>query len=104
LSAAKKRITSEPYGQPDATPSRKYGGTGLGLNISREISRLLGGEIRVHSVPGEGSTFTLYLPLAYTPAPSAVVVPPPSLVPEGANGNLDLTRAAMPALASMQAK
>src|SRR5262249_8854850 len=48
--------------------------------------------------------FTVYLAVAYTPAPSAVVVPPPSLVPEGANGNLDLTRAAMPALASMKAK
>jgi signal transduction histidine kinase/ActR/RegA family two-component response regulator len=87
LSQAQLDSLFQRYTQADPSQPRTHGGTGLGLSICRELARLMGGDVHAISTPGEGSTFTLSLPLARAqsepaaapeaekPSPEAAVAP-----------------------------
>jgi PAS domain S-box-containing protein len=66
LSAGQQKQIFDPFVQADSSTSRQYGGSGLGLSISRKLAELMGGVLRVQSVPSLGSTFLLQLPFIAT--------------------------------------
>ena len=97
ISAEQQSRVFEAFHQADGTISRKYGGTGLGLSISRQLVRLLGGSLEIHSQVGQGSTFTVTLPSAYDPAKVASRDDRAQTVPTPASAKADNPRDASPA-------
>src|SRR5262249_13010378 len=61
----------EPFTQADSSTTRRFGGTGLGLSISRRLARLMGGDLSAQSESGQGSVFTLEIPLVFALRPDA---------------------------------
>ena len=74
IAPSKLESIFEPFSQADGSVTRLYGGTGLGLALTRSVTRLLGGTVEVQSTPGQGSVFTLRLPLPAAELPAVAAV------------------------------
>jgi signal transduction histidine kinase/DNA-binding response OmpR family regulator len=80
----------QPFTQADASTTRKYGGTGLGLVISRQFCQMMGGDITVESAPGQGSAFQIRLPAQVVSRKPVVLTAPPTTSIERNEGRLVL--------------
>jgi adenylate cyclase len=67
MTAEQQAKLFQEFTQADSLTTRRYGGTGLGLTISRKLARMMGGDVTVTSEPGKGSVFTVRLPGGATP-------------------------------------
>lgn len=82
ISAQQMQKLFQPFTQASATTSRLYGGTGLGLTLSRHLARMMGGDITVASELGQGATFSVQLPAGVAQSSAHISEPPPSDVYE----------------------
>ena len=100
IAASNHSAIFEAFQQADGTTNRRFGGTGLGLSISRDLSHMLGGELRVESELGKGSCFTLSLPKVFVPQPRLGSRSAP--LPAASPGLLSESSPAAPALAQAE--
>src|SRR5207249_1359750 len=74
------------FTQADDSTSRRYGGTGLGLALTKRFCQIMGGDVTVASLPGKGSTFTIELPAVVASPSAPVTVSPPAAVVRDSDG------------------
>ena len=91
MTPEQQKVVFDAFQQADGSTSREYGGTGLGLTISRELATKMGGQINLESEYGKGSSFTLYLPIGKRPQ----IKPPSGQAAEAAPDRKDQPRVAV---------
>ena len=79
ISREQQKSIFEPFTQVDVSHSRRFGGVGLGLAISQRLANLLGGDIRLQSAAGQGSTFILQLPIRLSTGDTGAAEPPSAI-------------------------